>query len=100
MRCKQQGDSKSAFMNGMCLALLLSKQCQYYMACTVLQRGDCSLSNRMSFPQASALCRGYLAKGALFKENGRKADAQRMFIQARFYAPSEARAVVEQIANR
>ena len=47
-----------------------------------------------------AFCRGYLAKGALFKENGRKADAQRMFIQARFYAPSEARAVVEQIANR
>ncbi len=44
--------------------------------------------------------RGYLAKGALFKENGRKADAQRMFIQARFYAPAEARAVVEQIANR
>ena len=47
-----------------------------------------------------AFCRGYLAKGALFKENGRKADAQRMFIQARFYAPSEARAIVEQIATR
>lgn len=46
------------------------------------------------------ICRGYLAKGALLKENGRKADAQRMFIQARFYAPGEARAVVEQIANR
>ena len=45
-------------------------------------------------------CRGYLARGALLKENGRKADAQRMFIQARYFAPSQARAIVEQIANR
>jgi len=44
--------------------------------------------------------RGFLARGALLKQNGRNADAQRMFIKARFFSPPEARAVVEGVINR
>ncbi|KAK6915217.1 hypothetical protein RJ641_020334, partial [Dillenia turbinata] len=40
--------------------------------------------------------RGYLAKGILLKENGRPGDAERMFIQARFFAPEKAKALVDQ----
>lgn len=45
-------------------------------------------------------CRVYLAKGKLLKDNGRKGDATRMFIQAKYLAPAEARAAVDQIANQ
>jgi Flp pilus assembly protein TadD len=31
--------------------------------------------------------RGYLAKGVFLKERGRRGDAERMFLQAKFYAP-------------
>ncbi|KAK0598420.1 hypothetical protein LWI29_034499 [Acer saccharum] len=37
---------------------------------------------------------GYLAKGIIFKENGRVGDAERMFIQARFFAPENAKALL------
>lgn len=31
--------------------------------------------------------RGYLAKGMFLRERGRQGDAERMFLQAKFYAP-------------
>ncbi|PIA25773.1 hypothetical protein AQUCO_10800038v1 [Aquilegia coerulea] len=39
--------------------------------------------------------RGYLAKGIILKENGKVGDAERMFIQARFFAPDKAKALVD-----
>lgn len=38
--------------------------------------------------------RGYLAKGVFLKERGRRSDAERMFLQARFYAPESLKAFV------
>ncbi|KAG2484032.1 hypothetical protein HYH03_017122 [Edaphochlamys debaryana] len=43
--------------------------------------------------------RGYLAKGVYLKEKGRKADAERMFLQARFYAPASRQQLVRAIAD-
>ncbi|KAG2438426.1 hypothetical protein HYH02_010881 [Chlamydomonas schloesseri] len=43
--------------------------------------------------------RGYLAKGVFLKERGRKADAERMFLQARFYAPASKQQLVRAIAD-
>ena len=43
--------------------------------------------------------RGYLAKGLFLKEHGRKADAERMFIQARFYAPASRQAFIKRMAE-
>ncbi|XP_037493514.1 uncharacterized protein LOC105646135 isoform X2 [Jatropha curcas] len=44
--------------------------------------------------------RGYLAKGIILKENGNVGDAERMFIQARFFAPEKAKALVDRYARR
>ncbi|KAL3721235.1 hypothetical protein ACJRO7_005964 [Eucalyptus globulus] len=44
--------------------------------------------------------RGYLAKGIILKENGRAGDAERMFIQARFFAPEKAKALVNRYAGQ
>ncbi|KAK9823503.1 hypothetical protein WJX72_003225 [[Myrmecia] bisecta] len=44
--------------------------------------------------------RGYLAKGILLRAEGQRGDAQRMFLQARYLAPPEARSAVEQVVNR
>ncbi|CAI0442092.1 unnamed protein product [Linum tenue] len=44
--------------------------------------------------------RGYLAKGVLLKENGNPGDAERMFIQARFFAPDRAKALVDRYARK
>ncbi|KAI8474445.1 MAG: hypothetical protein J3K34DRAFT_518183 [Monoraphidium minutum] len=38
--------------------------------------------------------RGYLAKGVFLKERGRRGDAERMFLQAKFYAPDSMKAFV------
>ncbi|KAF6263842.1 hypothetical protein COO60DRAFT_1698539 [Scenedesmus sp. NREL 46B-D3] len=38
--------------------------------------------------------RGYLAKAVFLKERGRQGDAERMFLQAKFYAPEEMQAFV------
>jgi Flp pilus assembly protein TadD len=38
--------------------------------------------------------RGYLAKGLFLKDHGQKAEAERMFIQAQFYAPKSRQAFV------
>ncbi|KAL2933995.1 protein SLOW GREEN 1 chloroplastic [Bienertia sinuspersici] len=43
--------------------------------------------------------RGYLAKGIILKENGNVGDAERMFIQARFFAPEKAKAFVERYSR-
>ncbi|KAL5823747.1 hypothetical protein ACOSQ4_021647 [Xanthoceras sorbifolium] len=43
--------------------------------------------------------RGYLAKGIILKENGKVGDAERMFIQARFYAPENAKAFVDRYSQ-
>ncbi|EFJ43190.1 hypothetical protein VOLCADRAFT_121454 [Volvox carteri f. nagariensis] len=43
--------------------------------------------------------RGYLAKGVFLKEKGRKADAERMFLQARFFAPASKQQLVRAIAE-
>jgi len=43
--------------------------------------------------------RGYLAKGLFLKERGRKADAERMFIQARFYAPESRRSFITRVSE-
>ncbi|XP_038713692.1 uncharacterized protein LOC120007500 isoform X3 [Tripterygium wilfordii] len=44
--------------------------------------------------------RGYLAKGIILKENGKVGDAERMFIQARFFAPEKAKALVDRYSKR
>ncbi|GMP35229.1 hypothetical protein CsSME_00007764 [Camellia sinensis var. sinensis] len=44
--------------------------------------------------------RGYLAKGIILKENGRLGDAERMFIQARFFAPEKAKALVDRYSRQ
>ncbi|KAL5554239.1 hypothetical protein UlMin_041640 [Ulmus minor] len=44
--------------------------------------------------------RGYLAKGIILKENGNVGDAERMFIQARFFAPEKAKALVDRFSRR
>ncbi|XWS20596.1 hypothetical protein CRYUN_Cryun31cG0116100 [Craigia yunnanensis] len=43
--------------------------------------------------------RGYLAKGIILKENGNIGDAERMFIQARFFAPEKAKALVDRYSR-
>ncbi|GER53661.1 tetratricopeptide repeat protein [Striga asiatica] len=43
--------------------------------------------------------RGYLAKGIILKENGNIGDAERMFIQARFFAPAKAKALVDKYSR-
>lgn len=43
--------------------------------------------------------RGYLAKGVILKENGSVGDAERMFIQARFFAPEKAKALVDRYSR-
>ncbi|KAM7476182.1 hypothetical protein LguiB_023425 [Lonicera macranthoides] len=44
--------------------------------------------------------RGYLAKGIILKENGKRGDAERMFIQARFFAPEKARVLVDRYSRQ
>ncbi|GMH03881.1 hypothetical protein Nepgr_005720 [Nepenthes gracilis] len=44
--------------------------------------------------------RGFLAKGIILKENGNVGDAERMFIQARFFAPEKAKALVDRYARQ
>ncbi|KAG5026222.1 hypothetical protein AAZX31_08G221600 [Glycine max] len=43
--------------------------------------------------------RGYLAKGIILKENKNIGDAERMFIQARFFAPDRAKALVDRYSR-
>ncbi|PIN23894.1 hypothetical protein CDL12_03405 [Handroanthus impetiginosus] len=43
--------------------------------------------------------RGYLAKGIILKENGSIGDAERMFIQARFFAPEKAKVLVDKYSR-
>ncbi|KAI4326201.1 hypothetical protein MLD38_031539 [Melastoma candidum] len=43
--------------------------------------------------------RGYLAKGIILKENGRRGEAERMFIQAWFFAPEKAKAFVDRYSR-
>lgn len=44
--------------------------------------------------------RGYLAKGILFKDSGKKAEAEKLFLQARYLAPIQVKALVERMAAR
>ncbi|KAK8938428.1 hypothetical protein KSP39_PZI011026 [Platanthera zijinensis] len=44
--------------------------------------------------------RGYLAKAIILKENGKVGDAERMFIQARFFAPEKAKSLVDRYSRR
>ncbi|KAF7814619.1 superkiller protein 3 [Senna tora] len=43
--------------------------------------------------------RGYLAKGIILKENNNIGDAERMFIQARFFAPENAKPLVDRYSR-
>lgn len=43
--------------------------------------------------------RGYLAKGIILKANGKTGDAERMFIQAKFFAPDKAKALVDRYSR-
>ncbi|CAA2972815.1 5-oxoprolinase [Olea europaea subsp. europaea] len=43
--------------------------------------------------------RGYLAKGIILKENGNIGEAERMFIQARFFAPENAKILVDKYSR-
>lgn len=43
--------------------------------------------------------RGYLTKGIILKENGKVGDAERMFIQAKFFAPEKAKALVDRYSR-
>ncbi|XP_042487050.1 uncharacterized protein LOC122067282 isoform X2 [Macadamia integrifolia] len=44
--------------------------------------------------------RGYLAKGIILNENGKVGDAERMFIQARFFAPEKAKGLVDRYSRQ
>ncbi|KAJ3683539.1 hypothetical protein LUZ60_013766 [Juncus effusus] len=44
--------------------------------------------------------RGYLAKGLILKQNGKTGEAERMFIQARFFAPDAAKALVDRYSRK
>ncbi|KAM0835730.1 hypothetical protein ACQ4PT_062756 [Festuca glaucescens] len=44
--------------------------------------------------------RGYLAKGIILKQNGKAGEAERMFIQAKFFAPEAGKALVDIYAQR
>ncbi|KAK4267737.1 hypothetical protein QN277_024477 [Acacia crassicarpa] len=44
--------------------------------------------------------RGYLAKGIILKENNNIGAAERMFIQARFFAPENAKPLVDRYSRR
>ena len=44
--------------------------------------------------------RAYLARGAFLQTQGQKGEAQRMFIQAKYYAPADAKGFVNRVANR
>lgn len=44
--------------------------------------------------------RGYLAKGILLKANGKVGDAERMFIQAKYFAPPKAKALVDRYSGQ
>lgn len=44
--------------------------------------------------------RGYLAKGIISKENGNVGAAERMFIQARFFAPERAKVLVDRYSRQ
>ncbi|KAK9757088.1 hypothetical protein RND81_01G139100 [Saponaria officinalis] len=43
--------------------------------------------------------RAYLAKGIILKQNGNVGDAERMFIQARFFAPEKAKLLVDRYSK-
>ncbi|WOG99073.1 hypothetical protein DCAR_0518421 [Daucus carota subsp. sativus] len=43
---------------------------------------------------------GYLAKGIILKENGNVGAAERMFIQARFFAPQNAKVIVDRYSRQ
>eukprot|EP00955_Chlamydomonas_euryale_P025585 270047-Chlamydomonas_euryale.AAC.3 len=43
--------------------------------------------------------RGYLAKGLFLREQGRRADAERMFLQARYYAPESRQAFIKDLTS-
>ncbi|VVA35040.1 PREDICTED: Tfp pilus assembly [Prunus dulcis] len=43
--------------------------------------------------------RSYLAKGIILRENGKVGEAERMFIQARFFAPDKAKALVDRYSR-
>ena len=44
--------------------------------------------------------RAFLAKGLVLKAAGKASDAQRNFLQARYLAPLDARAAVDDLAGR
>ncbi|KAL8136995.1 hypothetical protein V2J09_002996 [Rumex salicifolius] len=44
--------------------------------------------------------RGYLAKGIILKQNGSLGEAERMFIQARFFAPEKAKTLVDRYSRQ
>ncbi|KAK1294494.1 hypothetical protein QJS10_CPA16g00594 [Acorus calamus] len=44
--------------------------------------------------------RGYLAKGIILKENGKVGAAERMFIQAKFFAPEKAKSLVDRYSRK
>ncbi|KAL4589340.1 hypothetical protein LXL04_002246 [Taraxacum kok-saghyz] len=44
--------------------------------------------------------RGYLAKGIILKANGKNGDAERMLIQARFFAPEGAKGIVDRYSRQ
>ena len=44
-------------------------------------------------------CRGHLAKGVLLRTEGRKGDADRAFLQARYLAPQSVRGIVDRVAS-
>jgi len=43
--------------------------------------------------------RGYLAKGVFLRDQGRRADADRMFLQAKFYAPENRQRFIKETAD-
>lgn len=43
--------------------------------------------------------RGYLAKGLYLKDHGRRADADRMFLQAKYYAPPSRQGLIQKLAG-
>ena len=79
---------------------LLKTPARMYTVCSTFRRYFAWDSNRACGAQHLCFCRGYLAKGVLLREEGQRGDAQRMFLQARYIAPPNARAVIDRVIGR
>ncbi|CAI5462286.1 unnamed protein product [Closterium sp. Yama58-4] len=87
----------------------LAKVCLYKMAFSMLlgkayaawgRPGDAAAVYGRLIASRNDDFRGYLAKGLFLKDNGNQAEADRMFLQARYLAPDQVKVLVDRLAKR